>query len=166
MDEGFEQSRIHRIRCSESPVSASKEKPLRTYGQTHGCTVDCKYIKSAHSIHKHKILPINSGEWMSKRANKWGKRSEASSAEHANEWAVRANEQADGPSALRVHYISFTHCEMDAYAFLGAPKHLYMRVCWSVRPSVRPSVHRSVRDAFVRSHFEKNDFIRVRLACS
>ena len=81
--------------CFHSPFWWSSRSQ---HGQINLATVGWNDMKSTHWIHRQKPMSSGAREWTSERANEWARWSEVSSAERANEGAVRgANGGASGP---------------------------------------------------------------------
>ena len=113
------------------------------FRNNHNMGWSCK--KSTHSIRRHDILSHKlRNEWGSERASDQMSAAErasvASSAEHANEWAVRVNEQMEEHMAqysTRRFHILFTHCGAIPSSWNKQPlrwKILLLlkgkRICW------------------------------------
>ena len=78
------------------------------------CTVSWNYMESTRPFHKRKPL---THELMRERMSAVKSSSETSSAEQANEWAVRADEQMAQYSSRRFHSHS-THSALLPWGFL------------------------------------------------
>ena len=61
-------------------------------------------------------------KWVSKQANEWVQRSEASSAEQEKEWAVRANDQMDKRVTQYSQFLAvLPHCARNGQFFNQTP---------------------------------------------